>query len=55
MRELRGTVEADDAEHCPECAAPMRVACPSCGEHALVDEDACPACGESLAHGTQVD
>jgi len=45
------TVAVADEEHCPECAAPIRVVCPNCGEHALVDDDACPSCGESLAHG----
>jgi hypothetical protein len=38
-----------DGERCPSCSLPLKVACPSCGEHAWADEEECPACDTPLS------
>jgi RNA polymerase subunit RPABC4/transcription elongation factor Spt4 len=44
------TVDEAADDRCASCSAPLKVACPKCGELAPEDEVWCPACGTSLAH-----
>jgi rRNA maturation endonuclease Nob1 len=45
------TVDETQEDRCPSCSAPLKIACPNCGERVPVDADECPACGASTAHG----
>jgi RNA polymerase subunit RPABC4/transcription elongation factor Spt4 len=47
------SVDEDASERCPECNAPLKVVCPSCGALVPEDEEECPTCGGSLAHASQ--
>lgn len=45
-----GEVALETAKHCPECGAPLPIACGSCGCENAAGSKFCAECGRPLAH-----